>query len=543
MTIERWNAKSSVGIITMMAVLWGGSCTGQKQDSAVETDFVWDYPSFTVSETARTQLSTDGSTTPEILAWDAVGSRLLAISSTSRQVFTLSMSLDNATPFIDLQSDEFGVPTSIAINSDGVIAVTRSQEAEVGVVQLFDNSGLLLNTVTVGYHPDQVLTHNGRFVVVNEGEAAQQAEDVVGGVSLVTVENGVWVSQTIDFETSMTLDQWNDNGGHAVLDTVSLSKEIEPEYATVVYQDGLLTDQLWITLQEANSIVSFDLTTLTWGEPIGLGAQDHLLTNNNIDASDEDEEQLFKPWPVLGLHQPDGLAHFSKEGINYVITANEGEPFSGFNSTEFIRVKELSLDTVSFPNADNLVRKKKLGRLKVSQWRGDTDQDGDMDVLYGFGSRSFSVWNVDTQTEVYNSGNTLSAYLYDEWSIFNPDNSSNLMDQSSDDSGIAPEAIVVGMVAEHPVAFLGLEKAGGVVVISLDRPQSPEITQYLPSRDFSILDFNAEADEVDYALTGGIAPEGMLFLSAEQSPSGKPVLFVAYEQSGHIIQYTVEVTQ
>ena len=519
------------------------ACTGQKQDSAREVDFEWQYPSFTVSETGRVQLSIDGTITPEIIAWDKANNRLLALSQTGDQVLTLSSSLEDTTQLINLRSDSLGVPTSISVRNDGVIAVTRSHASELGVVQLFDAGGVLVDTVEVGNQPDQVLSHNDAFVVINEGEASVQESHVPGGISILTEEDGLWIASNIDFETSLSRDEWNANGGHAVLDEASMSEEVEPEYATLVYENDALTEKLWITLQEANSIISFNLATMSWGDPIGLGAQDHLMTENNIDASDEDEEQTYKPWPVLGLHQPDGIAHFSKEGTPYLITANEGEPLRLADSIELMRVKELVLDETAFPNADNLERKKKLGRLKVSSLRGDTDQDGDMDVLYSFGSRSISIWDVDNRTEVYNSGNSLSAYLNAEWGIFNPNNTSNAMDQSSDDSGIAPESVVVGMVANHPVAFVAFEQAGGVIVLSLDQPKNPEILQYLPSRNFSLeTDFDSTLEDVDYSLTGGLAPEGMVFVDAEQSPNGKPMLFVAYEQSGHIMQYTIEVS-
>jgi hypothetical protein len=54
------------------------------------------------------------------------------------------------------------------------------------------------------------------------------------------------------------------------------------------------------------------------------------------------------------------------------------------------------LDGAAFPNATVIKQDAQISRLTITTTLGDTDNDGDFDELYGFGSRSFSIWNGNT---------------------------------------------------------------------------------------------------------------------------------------------------
>ena len=109
---------------------------------------------------------------------------------------------------------------------------------------------------------------------------------------------------------------------------------------------------------------------------------------------------------------PDGISAIHTAGQSLFITANEGDsrlrPTSddalppleeGDLFNEGVRIKDIDLDPVKFPNADVLQADAMIGRLKIANTLGDTDRDGDFDELYSFGTRSFSIRNGNTGTD------------------------------------------------------------------------------------------------------------------------------------------------
>lgn len=110
---------------------------------------------------------------------------------------------------------------------------------------------------------------------------------------------------------------------------------------------------------------------------------------------------------------------------------------------------------------------------------------------------------------------------------FNSDNSEATFDTRSDDKGPEPEAVVVGQVDGKHYAFVGLERVGGMMVYNISNPQVPEFVTYYNSRDFS-------AD-----IAGDVAPEGLKFIPAADSPTGNPLLLAACEVSGTVAVYEV----
>ena len=68
-----------------------------------------------------------------------------------------------------------------------------------------------------------------------------------------------------------------------------------------------------------------------------------------------------------------------------LVTANEGDTrdYDGFSEEE--RIADITLDPTAFPNAATLQDDANLGRLLTTTANGDTDGDGDFDVLYSIG--------------------------------------------------------------------------------------------------------------------------------------------------------------
>lgn len=241
---------------------------------------------------------------------------------------------------------------------------------------------------------------------------------------------------------------------------------------------------------------------------------------NGLDASDSDGGINIDNEPVFGMYMPDSVASFEVDGQTFYITANEGDA-----RDEDARISELTLDPDAFPNAAELQQDENLGRLEASTIDGDIDRDGDIDQIFVYGGRSFSVWD-ENGNQVFDSGSQIAeitAELTPE--LFNAnDGDPAEFDNRSDNKGAEPEALTVGEIGGRPFAFVGLERAGGgVLVYDLSDPTNPEFVQYVRS------------DE-------DIAPEGLVFISAEDSPSGQPLLAVANEESNTLAIYATNVT-
>jgi len=295
----------------------------------------------------------------------------------------------------------------------------------------------------------------------------------------------------------------------------------------------------------ANITVDFDDGTFTLNpgytpEAEQLGIID--LFSNGLDASDRDGPSNgprinIHRWPVLGMYQPDAIAAFSynpsrrNSGATQtmLVLANEGDirEYGGAGGlVESVRVgsDSVTLDPTAFPNAAALKANSALGRLNITKTLGDLDDDGDYDALYAFGARSFSI-RTAAGALVWDSGDDLERITAAALPAnFNASNTNNDLDNRSDDKGPEPEGLVVGKAFGRTYVFVGLERIGGVVVYDITDPYAPAWVTYANHRDFT----QAPAS----GLAGDLGPEGLVFVRAEDSPNGMPLLIVANEISG-----------
>jgi hypothetical protein len=265
--------------------------------------------------------------------------------------------------------------------------------------------------------------------------------------------------------------------------------------------------------------------------PIVLG----LLSsaNRGLDASDRDDAANIANWPVYGMYMPDAIAAYTVGDEIYLVTANEGDAREYDTFAEEERVGDLVLDWSVFPNAADLQDETALGRLTTTTAGTDTNGDGLLDRILTLGGRSFSIWRADG-TLVYDSGSALeeitAAAFPDD---FNSDGENDSFDTRSDAKGPEPEALALGQIGERTYAFVGLERIGGVVVYDITDPAQPRFVTYANNRDF--------AGDAAAGTAGDLAPEGIVFVSADQSPTGKPALLVANELSGTTTFWDIEV--
>lgn len=126
---------------------------------------------------------------------------------------------------------------------------------------------------------------------------------------------------------------------------------------------------------------------------------------------------------------------------------------------------------------------------------------------------------------------------------FNSNSTSNSGDSRSDDKGPEPEVLAVGQVGSRIYAFVGLERMGGFFIFDITNPTAPEFVEQVINRDlsasFAIDDSGAGAHSGSYASSGDLAPEGMKFVSAASSPTGKALLLIGNETSGTLSVYQI----
>jgi hypothetical protein len=256
-------------------------------------------------------------------------------------------------------------------------------------------------------------------------------------------------------------------------------------------------------------MIEIDLTNNTLAGIFPLGMKDHSLQANALDADKNDEVANIVPQPYFGLYMPDSIAAFSVGGQDYIVTANEGDgrdpddfgDFPGNGLGDEIDVKDL-----------------------------DLDGDGDVDQILIGGARSFSIWNPDTGALVFDSGSdfeTITAQALPE--NFNASNDDNTIDDRSDNKGPEPEALAVAELDGRIFAFIGLERVSGVMIYDITEPNAPVFIDYINDRDFSL----APEQQSD------LGPEGIIFVPANDSPNGEPLLLIASEVSGSLTSYAI----
>lgn len=417
-------------------------------------------------------------------------------------------------------ADASSIPGFAGINSVAVangliaVAVTRTTSSgdsialDRGMVAFFNSSGQLLNTLQVGYGPDMLTfsPDGSQIFVANEGEPSSNGTSNPGSVSVIDLSKGVLnATQTeIGFSAFNGQEDALRAEGVRIFPDVSASDDFEPEYIAFS-PDG---QTAFVTLQEANSVASIDMATLSISALLPLGSTDHSQSGNGLDASDKDNAINIANWPVQGLHMPDAIASYAVGNSTYFVVANEGD-----DRGENVRIKDISLDPSAFPNAASLQADENLGRLNVSSIDGDTDGDGDYDVLYAYSSRSFSIFDEEGSL-MFDSGDDFEQVIASlRPDAFNIDG--NSVDARSDNKGPEAEALAIGTLGERTYAFIGLERDSGIMVYDISSPSSASFVSY-----------------IDSSANGDLSPEVIKFIDGSQSVTGKPQLAVAYEISG-----------
>ena len=450
------------------------------------------------------------------------------------------------------------------------IAVQSSPKISAGVIAFYslDSAGTatFLKKVTVGSLPDGVaFSPDGKYLVVaNEGELSNtfltDGIDPDGSISIIPITNGV----PADTATTLGFGDFNVGGSRSSelpagvrigRQGATVAQDLEPEYVSISAD----SKTAFVTLQENNAVATVDLASGKISKIFALGYKDY-TTKNRIAASDRyagttstvynnpTQPAQLKNYPNLfGAYMPDGIATVTLNGKTYFLTANEGDDRDDFltnfgadpTRAETARFADLvaSLDPTAFPTAtvDAIKTAQELGRLTLMAKDangkfGDTGNDGDYDRLYMLGSRSFSIWDAETGLQVFDSGDDVERIVYNN-AADDATKSATLLKASQllgrlDNKGPEPESVVVGQVGSETYAFVGLERASGILMYQITNPLKPKFVQHIRNT----------TDLTD----GDISPEGLKFIPAAQSPNGVALLVVGHEVTGSVAVYQIK---
>ena len=492
----------------------------------------------------------------------------------------------NLTPAITLDlastANLTGDANSIAIDDNNellAVAMASGTPGTNGHIAFFDIAGaapLFLKNVEVGDLPDNVVfTHNGmKVLVANEGEpASDYVIDPQGSISIIDINAGVPANTAnqITFDAFNTMQaeleaqgaKFSNPSGETIKGSVrnySVAQDLEPEYIAISADNKFA----YVSLQENNAMAIIDLSDNSV-EVRGLGYKD--WSQFKIDVSDKDDGINLQSYQHLfGMYQPDTIATYQWQNANFIISANEGdgreyiaferdaaedagkaECESDFPAgiyewddgeeicisyTDEARVKDLEdFGTVS-AELDAYVTanggKNGIGRLLVTNALGKNDDDEYSD-MYAYGARSFTIWDSNGLV-VFDSGDDIARITASiHGAAFNNDEDENEGDTRSDAKGAEPEALAIGKIGSQTYAFIGLERMGGILAYNVTNPYNVTFTDYFYNRGL------VEGADI----TGDLAPEGMKFISAENSPTGEAILVIGNEISGSVAVWQI----
>ena len=524
----------------------------------------------------RHSAGTFGQSAAEIVDYHADSKRIYVVNADSGKVDVLDASiLADATAVIDEMSlvlnnltrlsemnvaddvaqAELGGVNSLSIFNDLLaVAIERgdgkgSSKQAKGFVAFYRLSTIgepaYINAVEVGALPDNVtFSHDGKLLIVaNEGEPNNEYTlDPEGSLAVIAITQGnpSDAATIIDF-TEFNMGQSRERELSSLIKIngpgSTVAQDLEPEYIAVSVDNKTA----YVSLQENNAIAVVDLVALSITKILPLGLKDFGQISNAIDASDKDDAINIRGYEgVYGMYQPDTIATYQWKGVNFIVSANEGDArdYSGFS--EEVRAKDLLLDA-NHPQVANAQDKTLLGRLKVTTSMGDEDEDGDIDKIIGYGGRSFSIWD-EAGDLVFDSGSEfarITAALLGN--NFNNHNEENMGDSRSDDKGSEPEGLTLGMIGDKHYAFIGLERTSGFMIYDITNPFDAKFVDYVVNRDFDV-EFEIDGDIITGTpeLAGDLGPEGMKFVSSNKSPNGYPLLIIGNEVSGSTSVYQLK---
>ena len=497
--------------------------------------------SITLNHIASFSNGASASNSAEIVAHDPVSQRLFIANSVAGKIDIVNFKNPSAATLITsiLVTPTYGNINSIAVRNGIVAAAIENLVPEQpGKIVFFDTTGAFISQVTAGAMPDMITFSNDgtKVLTANEGQPnAAYTIDPEGSITIVNIAGGV-ASVTQANVTTASFASFNiqavalrASGVRLFgLNNPTVAQDMEPEYISFSADGGTA----YVTCQENNAIAVVNIATSTITAIRPLGTKNHSLSNNAFDLSDQGGIIEIANWPVKGLYMPDAIATYTVAGQTYYITANEGDAreYGSYNEATRASSSTYILDSATFLFRHAI--KANIGRLNVTNASGDTDGDGDFDEIHTFGARSISIWNATTGTLVWDSGDTMELITAKHpiyGAIFNASNANNNFKNRSDDKGPEPEGVTIAEIGGKMYAFVALERIGGCMVFDVTNPANPIYVDYKNTRNLA-------------AFGGDNGAEGILFISAANSPTGNNIVILANEISSTLSFFSINVS-
>ena len=517
----------------------------------------------TVKITEISAISLDGEGSGEIATFHPGSKRIFATNGVKNAIDIFDISNVAAPKKVgSLSLSPYGNDvTSVAAGRDVVVAAvlvtetfsaTGAPSTPNGKLVVFDTNGKVLSSPDIlGVLPDSVtFAPNGTTALVAiEGQPVcakddpattakedtdyLKASDPEGGVSIVDLTNPAAPVVKFAGFKQFNVAQMKAKGIAVSSVVNNVAKDFEPEFITAVDNK-----YAYVTIQEANAIGKLDIEAASF-ESVTRAFESKLSVTAR-DTSDRDSGAGPRNYAnVVGASQPDAIASFKVGSGHYFVTANEGDAREYTCLNDDLRGSSLKVDSRRFPNWSTLSASAALGRAKVNPTIGDRDGDGDIDTIHLRGSNSMTMYR--NGIALWDSGELLDQIQIKAFGVANINGSHSLSSDKStmnyvgqdrsDDKGSEPEGVAVGMVGNTRVAILGLERMTALAVFDITQPRSPvfqEWLQMLPAKA-------TPAKDVKHW-----SPEGIVFVSADKSPSGKALIITSYELSGSISIHQIE---
>jgi hypothetical protein len=507
--------------------------------------------------------SGDGEGSAEIATFHAASKRIFATNGVKNSIDIFDISdVANPKKVGSVSLSPYGNDvTSVAAGRDVVVAVVNVADkfsatgvptTTNGKIVVFDTNGKVLSSPDVlGVLPDSVsfapdgttalVAIEGQPVCAKDDPATaakedtdySKASDPVGGVTVVDLTNPAEPVLRFAGFDKFSVKAMKAKG-IAVSSVVNdVSKDFEPEFVSAVDNN-----YAFVTIQEANAIGKLNIRTATFENV--TRAFESKLESVARDTSDRDAGAGPRNYKrVVGASQPDAIAAFTAGAGQYYVTANEGDAREYTCLNDDLRASGLKVDPRRFPDWKAWSANAALGRAKVNPTIGDLDGDGDIDNIHLRGTNSMTIYR--NGSVIWDSGELLDQIQTQAFGVANINGSHSLSSDKStmnyvgqdrsDDKGAEPEGVAVGMVGDRRIAILGLERMTALAIFDITVPKKPvfqEWIQMLPAKA-------TPAKDVKHW-----SPEGIVFVPADKSPSGKALIITSYELSGSLSIHQIE---
>ncbi|GBG33248.1 Mesenchyme-specific cell surface glycoprotein [Hondaea fermentalgiana] len=456
-----------------------------------------------------------------------------------------------------------GTPNSVVYNSrDKVfaVAVAAPVQTDLGFLMIVDavTMSVISNVTTGNALPDHVSFGPGEACLysANEGEP-DNGVNPYGGVTQVCATDfkssstyEISHSDLADLSITEVPEGAHDPNlpGASIADFISY---IEPEFITYSEADDEGNYEIYVSCQEVNLLLVYegnsDTTPDISSEPVRimpLGFKDHSLENNAIDLVEDDIVDIRTFKGVKGIYQPDTIKAVTQNDKTFVVTANEGD-VTGIEEdldlrlttdTEGNYILEANDDDTTFITiADNILDSADetiLSDLKELP-SGPVNVDGELEGLYLYGARSFSVVDGETGEMVFDSGDQFAKMMVKYARAFFNANDAQLNEEKrSKDKGSEVEALAVAHLDGLDLLFVGLERPGLIAVMDISNISSPIFHS-----------FNAVTQDCEVGTQADLAdPEAMYFLAASENEFAKDLLIASGAVSSSLTVFEVVVT-